>query len=407
MNEAPTNITVSNTTIAENAATGTVIGIAATTDPDAGGQHAYSLTNTAGGRFAIDSTTGQITVANGSLLNYEAAKSHSITVRTTDQGGLSRSQTFTIALTNVNEAPTDLTLSVNTVRENAGTGTVVGKVTAVDADAGDTRTYSLTDTAGGRFAINATTGQLTVANGALLNYEAATSHAVTVRVTDSGGLSVDKTFTIALTNVNEAPTGADAASAKDMAAVLTAAAFGSRSIGETSNPTSPALSLSSQVDADGFRPSDTIQKPTIVLATETPLTMDIPASERAGDSEKFIENVVIQEKAERLPSPEETRESEGQGETSEAPPVVVVNADRRDLSEPGNAAENSDESIALQLSETVGLAGIASQSAVGAKTKLRALISRPAPGLTTSPDQTVQQPAGKDPASNPTASEQP
>ena len=58
-------------------------------------------------------------------------------------------------------------------------------------------TYSLTNNAGGRFAINATTGAITVANGALLDYETATSHAITVRVTDQGGLTFDKAFTIA------------------------------------------------------------------------------------------------------------------------------------------------------------------------------------------------------------------
>jgi hypothetical protein len=49
----------------------------------------------------------------------------------------------------VNQAPTDLALSANSVVENATTGTVVGTVSATDPDAGDTKTYSLTDTAGG------------------------------------------------------------------------------------------------------------------------------------------------------------------------------------------------------------------------------------------------------------------
>ena len=35
----------------------------------------------AGGRFAINSSTGQITVANGSLLDFETQASHSLTVR--------------------------------------------------------------------------------------------------------------------------------------------------------------------------------------------------------------------------------------------------------------------------------------------------------------------------------------
>ena len=47
-----------------------------------------------------------------------------------------------------------------------------------------------------------------MANGSLLDFESATQHAITVRVTDQGGLTFDKTFTIAVTNVNEAPTNA-------------------------------------------------------------------------------------------------------------------------------------------------------------------------------------------------------
>ena len=208
VNEAPTNATLSASTVAENAANGTAVGTVAGVDPDAGATFSYALTDSAGGRFAINTTTGAITVANGSLLNYEAATSHAITVRVTDQGGLTFDKNFTIAVTNVNEAPTNATLSASTVAENAANGTAVGTVAGVDPDAGATFSYSLTNNAGGRFAINATTGAITVANGSLLNYEAATSHAITVRVTDQGGLTFDKNFTIAVTNLNEAPTNA-------------------------------------------------------------------------------------------------------------------------------------------------------------------------------------------------------
>ncbi len=228
VNETPTLISLSNNTVAENAANGTVVGTASTTDPDAGDTHTYSLLDSAGGRFTIDSNTGVITVADGSLLDYDSAASHNLTIRTTDAGGLTHDQAVTINLTNVNETPTDLALSANTVAENAANGTVVGSVTGTDPDSGDTKTYSFTDSAGGRFAINSSTGQITVANSSLLNYEAATSHSVTVRVTDSGGLTYDETFTINVTNVNEAPTGADATVTinEDSSHTLTTANFG-------------------------------------------------------------------------------------------------------------------------------------------------------------------------------------
>jgi hypothetical protein len=85
------------------------------------------------------------------------------------------------------------------VVEGASNGTAVG-LTATAADVnGGTVTYSLTDSAGGRFAINATTGVVTVADGSLLNYEAATSHAITVRASD-GVATSSQTFSIAVTN---------------------------------------------------------------------------------------------------------------------------------------------------------------------------------------------------------------
>ena len=93
--------------------------------------------------------------------------------------------------------PTDANAAANTVAENAATGTVVGVTAlATDADAGTTISYSLTDNAGGRFAINATTGVVTVANGSLLDYETATSHNITVLATSSDGSTNTATFTV-------------------------------------------------------------------------------------------------------------------------------------------------------------------------------------------------------------------
>ena len=164
----------------------------------------YSLTDNAGGRFAIDATTGVVTVANGSLLDYETATSHNITVLATSSDGSSNSQTFTIEVTNVNDnpvvGPTDTNGAGNTVAENAANGTAVG-ITALasDAEPGPTISYSLTDNAGGRFAIDATTGVVTVANGSLLDYETATSHNITVLATSTDGSSNSQTFTIAVT----------------------------------------------------------------------------------------------------------------------------------------------------------------------------------------------------------------
>lgn len=99
-----------------------------------------------------------------------------------------------------NEAPTNIVVSKTSVQEFRANGTVVGNLFATDADTGDTFTYALTNSAGGRFAI--VDDQLRVANGLLLDREQAPSHTIGVRVTDSDGNSYTKSFTIAVSDVN-------------------------------------------------------------------------------------------------------------------------------------------------------------------------------------------------------------
>ena len=169
----------------------------------------YAITGgNADGAFAIDAN-GQITVANGSLLDHETAPSRTLTVTVTDAAGLTDTATVTVGVTDVNEAPTAADASF-TIAENAGTNAVVGSVTASDPDAGDTISYAITGgNADGAFAIDAN-GQITVANGSLLDHETAPSRTLTVTVTDSGGLTDTATVTVGVTDVNEAPTAADA-----------------------------------------------------------------------------------------------------------------------------------------------------------------------------------------------------
>ena len=202
VNEAPTALALSGGSVAENSPAGTMVGTLAGSDPDAGATLRYSLVDNGGGRFAVDATTGQVTTTQP--LDYEALRSVAITARVTDQGGLTLDKAFTVAVTNVNEAPTAPVLSNASVAENAPAGTLVGTAVATDPDAGDTLRYSLVSNPGALFAIDAATGRLTTT--APLDYEAAASRPVTIRATDAGGLFADRAVTIAVNDVNEAPT---------------------------------------------------------------------------------------------------------------------------------------------------------------------------------------------------------
>ncbi len=93
-----------------------------------------------------------------------------------------------------NAAPSAINLSGGSVRELATNGTAIGTLTATDQNVGDTHRFDLIDSAGGRFALVG--NQIVVANGYKLDFEQAQSHQVTVRVTDSMGLTFDKVLSI-------------------------------------------------------------------------------------------------------------------------------------------------------------------------------------------------------------------
>ncbi len=199
VNEVPSDITLDNGAILENAAAGTAIGAFSATDADVGAILTYSIVG-ADSRFEIDGNT--LRVKAGAVLDHEAASSHDVTIRVTDQDGLLREEVFAITIGNVNEVPTSLALSDQAVDENAAAGTSVGVLSTTDPDTPDSFTYSIVG-ADTRFEIDGST--LRVKAGAVLNHEAATSHDVTIRVTDQGGLLREDTFTIAISDVNEVP----------------------------------------------------------------------------------------------------------------------------------------------------------------------------------------------------------
>jgi hypothetical protein len=211
--------------ISEAAVAGTVVSILAeATDPDAGDTLTYSLADDSGGRFVIDAVSGVVTVAEGATFDFEAEPEIQIQVIATDGGGLSSpASTFTIQVGDVPEAVgplSDDNPDPNQVAENAAVGSIVGITgKAVDVDAGDSVTYALTENAGGRFAIDAATGIVTVAGA--LDFEDAASHIITIEATSSDGSSSSQDFTIAIGDVNDVPVANDDLPALDITALNT------------------------------------------------------------------------------------------------------------------------------------------------------------------------------------------
>ena len=122
--KAPTAIKLSDTSLKENSKTNFTLGTLTTTDGDKGDKFTYELLNNAGGRYKLSGNT--ITVANGLLLDYEQAKSHTITVRSTDLFGNSIDKTITIALENVDPETLKGNSAANKLFGGAGKDTING-----------------------------------------------------------------------------------------------------------------------------------------------------------------------------------------------------------------------------------------------------------------------------------------
>ena len=155
--------------------------------------------------FSIDPTTGQITV-NQESLNAEAIPSYKLQAKVTDFWGETATATITINLTDVNEFTPhlQLTAAVYTIDEFSPVGTLIDTIEATDRDFADVVTFSLDPTTS-PFAIDASTGALTVADSAALDFDRNPQFEITVVATDQGGLTAERNIVINLLEVAVTP----------------------------------------------------------------------------------------------------------------------------------------------------------------------------------------------------------
>jgi len=102
--------------VVENAEINTPVHITANSTSSTGAPIVYSLTaDSSGGGFKIDPNTGVVSVANSSKIDFESAPSHAYTVTVqANDGIITSSQSFTIGVVNVNEAPSGTNATITT-----------------------------------------------------------------------------------------------------------------------------------------------------------------------------------------------------------------------------------------------------------------------------------------------------
>ncbi len=221
----------------ESIATGSAILSSSTSGAE--GTVTYSITDP-DNKFAINSSTGEVTLA--SALDFETNTSHSFTVTASD-GSNSESQTFTLQINDV-----DLSLSASLASgsqlETVSTGATI--LSSSTSNAEGTVTYSLTD-ADNKFAINSSTGQVTLANA--LDYETKTSHTFTVTATD-GITTTSETFTL---NIGDVDLGGLVTSQSALATENTSSGTGLYTVSSIeSDGGSPTYSITAGNDAGLF-----------------------------------------------------------------------------------------------------------------------------------------------------------
>ena len=200
----------------ENTTAGSNITQLQCTDQDLGANSAlvYSITDgDPDSYFTISSSTGQITTAK--QLDFEDAKSYSLTVEARDSSSPISSQHASLSHVEVivaplNEhAPIFRQSSYNvTISEKITVGTSVLSIIATDSDSGSQGELTYTLSSGSPFYIDAISGSITLKQA--LDYEAVTSYLLTVTATDGDLVSPKSTsvnVTVMLRDENDnAPT---------------------------------------------------------------------------------------------------------------------------------------------------------------------------------------------------------
>lgn len=202
-NEAPTDLTASASSVNENSPSGTSVGTFSTTDSDTGDTFTYSLVSGTG-----DTGNAAFTIVDNELrtaasLDFESKSSYSVRVQTTDSGGLTFEKTFTISVSDVNEAPRALAIDAASLPENKASGTLVGSFSTTDVDAGNSFIYSLVAGSGDADNSLFTIVDDKLQTAASLDFENQSGYSIRVQTMDSGGLTFEKSFVISVTDEDE------------------------------------------------------------------------------------------------------------------------------------------------------------------------------------------------------------
>ena len=198
VNEQPTSITLGSTSFNENSLSET-IGVISTADDDSSDSHTYELSGADAESFEIVSSS--LKLKDSISANYEVKNSYAITITSTDSGGLTASEDFSLTVNDINDAPSAIEVSNLQTDENS-IGALLDSIVITDEDAAS-ETYSYEISGDDADSFEVVEGQLKVKSDVSLDYETKASYSITLTATDSTNLSISKDLTITATNLND------------------------------------------------------------------------------------------------------------------------------------------------------------------------------------------------------------
>ncbi len=287
---APTITNAGSFNIDENSNIGASLVTMLVTDPDTNNVFAWSLTTgnidvdaDSNLPFVIEASTGEITVNDADDLDFESGTT-SFTIQVVVSDGVNTTgQAISINLNDVNDnAPVIVSQSPININETFPNGTLFTTITANDADASSTFTWSII---GGNtdhnanailpFAINSTNGQLTINDTGDIDFESGNiSFTLEVGVSDGVNSASESFILNVVDNFDESPviiTSTSLSLDENTTTVTTL------TVSDTDAGDSPSYSLSGGADQSFFSIGNTSGDLTFNLAPNFEVPSDLNA----------------------------------------------------------------------------------------------------------------------------------
>jgi hypothetical protein len=204
----PTDISIDNNSPNENCPINTVVGDFSTTSSSENCTYTYTYSLIAG-NGTNDANNNMFIISGNELqtnaeIDYEEQNTFNIYVQTDDGSGGTFTKAFELTANNLNDNAPVLSDASFTIDENSANQTVVGTLTATDAD-GDLNPLTYSIIAGNTndaFAIDNTAGEITVNQSSELNFEITPEFTLTVEASD-GTYNDNAIVTILLNDLTE------------------------------------------------------------------------------------------------------------------------------------------------------------------------------------------------------------